>query len=105
MAQVDATSSRYTDYVFGGTLANGSRTSILAQPDLTWEKSRQFDLGLDFAFFKNRLSGSIDGYYKYTYELALQCTVTSRIWLSYSISNVGAIENRGIELNIKFSEY
>lgn len=52
MAQVDATSSRYTDYVFGGTLANGSRTSILAQPDLTWEKSRQFDLGLDFAFFK-----------------------------------------------------
>ena len=100
MAQVDATSSRYTDYVFGGTLANGSRTSILAQPDLTWEKSRQFDLGLDFAFFKNRLSGSIDGYYKYTYELLYNVPLPLESGYRTALVNVGAMKNRGIELTL-----
>ena len=100
MAQVDATSSRYTDYVFGGTLANGSRTSILAQPDLTWEKSRQFDLGLDFAFFKNRLSGSIDGYYKYTYDLLYNVPLPLESGYRTALVNVGALKNRGIELTL-----
>lgn len=100
MAQVDATSSRYTDYVFGGTLANGSRTSILAQPDLTWEKSRQFDLGLDFAFFKNRLSGSIDGYYKYTYDLLYNVPLLLESGYRTALVNVGAMKNRGIELTL-----
>lgn len=100
MAQVDATSSRYTDYVFGGTLANGSRTSILAQPDLTWEKSRQFDLGLDFALFKNRLSGSIDGYYKYTYDLLYNVPLPLESGYRTALVNVGAMKNRGIELTL-----
>lgn len=100
MAQVDATSSRYTDYVFGGTLANGSRTSILAQPDLTWEKSRQFDLGLDFAFFKNRLSGSIDGYYKYIYDLLYNVPLPLESGYRTALVNVGAMKNRGIELTL-----
>ena len=100
MAQVDATSCRYTDYVFGGTLANGSRTSILAQPDLTWEKSRQFDLGLDFAFFKNRLSGSIDGYYKYTYDLLYNVPLPLESGYRTALVNVGAMKNRGIELTL-----
>ena len=100
MAQVDATSSRYTDYVFGGTLANGSRTSILAQPDLTWEKSRQFDLGLDFAFFKNRVSGSIDGYYKYTYDLLYNVPLPLESGYRTALVNVGAMKNRGIELTL-----
>ena len=100
MAQVDATSSRYTDYVFGGTLANGSRTSILAQPDLTWEKSRLFDLGLDFAFFKNRLSGSIDGYYKYTYDLLYNVPLPLESGYRTALVNVGAMKNRGIELTL-----
>lgn len=100
MAQVDATSSRYTDYVFGGVLANGSRTSILAQPDLTWEKSRQFDLGLDFAFFKNRLSGSIDGYYKYTYDLLYNVPLPLESGYRTALVNVGAMKNRGFELTL-----
>ena len=100
MAQVDATSSRYTDYVFGGTLSNGSRTSILGQPDLTWEKSRQFDLGLDFAFFKNRLSGSIDGYYKYTYDLLYNVPLPLESGYRTALVNVGAMKNRGIELTL-----
>ena len=100
MAQVDATSSRYTDYVFGGVLANGSRTSILAQPDLTWEKSRQFDLGLDFALFNNRLSGSIDGYYKYTYDLLYNVPLPLESGYRTALVNVGAMKNRGFELTL-----
>lgn len=100
MAQVDATSSRYTDYIFGGILANGSRTSLLAQPDLTWEKSRQFDLGIDFAFFRNRLSGSIDGYYKYTYDLLYNVPLPLESGYRTALVNVGAMKNRGFELTL-----
>lgn len=100
MAQVDATSSRYTDYVFGGLLANGSRTSLLAQPDLTWEKSRQFDLGLDFAFFNNRLSGSIDGYHKYTYDLLYNVPLPLESGYRTALVNVGAMKNKGFELTL-----
>ena len=100
MAQVDATSSRYTDYVFGGILANGSRTSILAQPDLTWEKSRQFDIGVDFGFFNNRLSGSIDGYYKYTYDLLYNVPLPLESGYRTALVNVGAMKNRGFELTL-----
>ncbi len=100
MAQVDATSSRYTDYVFGGILANGSRTSILAQPDLTWEKSRQFDIGVDFGFFNNRLSGSIDGYYKYTYDLLYNVPLPLESGYRTALVNVGAMKNKGFELTL-----
>lgn len=100
MAQVDATSSRYTDYIFGGVLANGSRTSLLAQPELTWEKSRQFDLGLDFAFFKNRLYGSIDGYSKYTYDLLYNVPLPLESGYRTALVNVGAMKNRGFEVSL-----
>ncbi len=97
MARVNSSSSRYTDYVFGGSLANGSRASSLAQPDLTWEKSRQFDLGLDFALFNNRLSGSIDGYYKYTYDLLYNVPLPLESGYTTALVNVGAMKNRGVE--------
>lgn len=100
MAQVDAASSRYTDYVFGGDLATGSRTSILAQPDLTWEKSRQFDLGLDFAFFNNRLSGSIDTYDKYTYDLLYNVPLPLESGYRTALVNVGAMRNKGFEFTL-----
>lgn len=98
MAQVDSSSSRYTDYVFGGDLATGSRTSILAQPDLTWEKSRQFDIGLDFGFFDDRLTGTIDFYNKYTYDLLYNVPLPLESGYRTALVNVGAMTNNGFEL-------
>lgn len=98
MAQVDATSSAYTNYIFGDAVANGSRTSILVQPDLTWEKSRQFDFGLDFGFFNNHISGSIDVYQKNTDDLLYNVPLPLESGYRTALVNVGALRNQGIEL-------
>ena len=97
MAQVDATSSIYTNYVFGNDIAYGSRTSILAQPELTWEKSKQFDLGLDYGFIYNRVSGSIDIYQKKTDDLLYNVPLPVESGYRTALVNVGAIKNEGIE--------
>ena len=49
-------------YWFDKEFSPGVAQTQLANPDITWEKSHQFDIGVDYAFLKNRLSGSFDYY-------------------------------------------
>ncbi len=98
MAQVDATSSIYTNYVLGNDIAYGSRTSILSQPDLTWEKSKQFDLGVDYGFIDNRIFGSVDVYQKKTDDLLYNVPLPVESGYRTALVNVGSIKNKGIEL-------
>ncbi len=59
------TSTAYDLYLQGsGIFPSGYRTTQTANNDLKWETTIQYDWGVDFAFFNNRLSGSIDGYIK-----------------------------------------
>ena len=51
---------------------SGFRHSQLANPDLSWEKSKNFNVGLDFAVLNSRLHGSIDYYIKNSDELLLE---------------------------------
>lgn len=53
----------------------GIAPSQLANPDLTWETTRQTDIGTELSLLKNRLSVSADYYYKYTYDLLLNVPV------------------------------
>jgi len=69
-------------------------------PDLTWEKTYQYDLGLDLGFFHNRLSASIDFYNKTTKDLLLQKPIPlydggGNMWV-----NLGQVRNRGIDLQL-----
>ncbi|MGI4884450.1 MAG: SusC/RagA family TonB-linked outer membrane protein [Janthinobacterium lividum] len=72
--------------------------SQLANPNLKWERTRQTDIGLDFGFLQNRLYVSADIYQRKTDNLLLAQNLTSDTgFLSYS-SNVGSIQNKGLEI-------
>ena len=82
---------------YAGT--NGLRQGSLANPDLTWEKGQQFDLGIDFGFFKNVLSGSLSFYTKKSKDLLLDKPVQRSTGFNSLAANVDVqVRNRGVEL-------
>jgi TonB-linked SusC/RagA family outer membrane protein len=78
----------------------GIAPTQLANPDLTWETTRQFNLGAEFSIFKNRLSIVADYYNKYTYDLLLNVPVPYRSGFASYLQNYGAVRNKGYELGI-----
>ena len=73
----------------------------LANPDLKWESTGMFNVGVDYGFLKGRLSGSIEFYVKKTKDLIWDYPVSSYLYPFGSIAaNVGKITNKGIELSI-----
>ncbi|TPG38505.1 SusC/RagA family TonB-linked outer membrane protein [Flavobacterium pectinovorum] len=87
-----------TYYDFNGTPANGYTSSSLGNTDLTWEKTREVNLGLDFGFAKNRISGSVDVYDRLSKDLLFQQALPLEIGVPTITSNVGSISNKGIEV-------
>lgn len=87
-----------TYYDFNGTAANGYTSSSLGNTDLTWEKTREVNLGLDFGFAKNRISGSVDVYDRLSKDLLFQQALPLEIGVPTITSNVGSISNKGIEV-------
>ncbi len=82
----------------------------LPNSDLKWEKSKQVDLGLDFGFAKNRITGEIDYYQKHTTDLLLNVNIPLTTGYYYSSTgfasvykNLGSMDNSGVEflLNTK----
>ena len=72
-----------------------------ANPDLKWERTGMFNIGLDFGFFNSRLTGTIEYYDKRTSDLIYYYPVsTNRYPYGTMTANVGDISNRGIELTI-----
>ncbi len=76
----------------------GSAPSQLANPDLTWETTRQYDAGIDIALFKNRLTINVDFYDKHTTDLLLNVPVPSRSGFTNYLQNYGAVRNKGFEI-------
>ncbi|MFN4144453.1 MAG: SusC/RagA family TonB-linked outer membrane protein [Runella sp.] len=77
--------------------APGQRPSQIANPNLQWETTRQTDVGIDFGFLNNRISGEIDYYIKNTTDLLLQVNVPGTTGFARQFRNVGALENKGFE--------
>jgi len=78
----------------------GIAPTQLANPDLTWETTRQFNIGAEIGIFKNRLSIIADYYNKYTYDLLLNVPVPYRSGFTSYLQNFGAVRNKGFELGI-----
>ena len=76
---------------------SGLIPSQIANADLGWETTRQIDLGLDFGFFKNRISGEIDFYSKNTNDLLLDVPVPATSGYTVQTQNVGSVTNKGVE--------
>jgi TonB-linked SusC/RagA family outer membrane protein len=69
----------------------------IPNPDLTWEKASQLDLGLDFGFFKNRISGEVDYFIKKSSDLLLDVPVPGTTGFEIQTQNIGKVENKGFE--------
>ncbi|WP_104735456.1 SusC/RagA family TonB-linked outer membrane protein [Hanstruepera ponticola] len=80
----------------------GLYSALPFNPDLTWEKTTTYNLGVDFSFFKNNLiAGSFDIYKRFTEDLLAQVNVPPGQGFSDTfIKNVGEIEGKGFELNL-----
>ncbi len=71
--------------------------SQIRNPDLGWESTRQIDFGIDYGFFKNRISGEIDYYIKKTRDLLLNVPIPETSGYSIQLQNIGSVENKGFE--------
>jgi TonB-linked SusC/RagA family outer membrane protein len=89
-------------YVLGATpaLANGQAPNVVANPDLQWEKSQTYDIGVDFGFLRNRITGSFDYYNKLNTQLLLQVPIPAVTGFTQYLSNAGSVRNIGQELQI-----
>lgn len=88
-------------FLFGGVSYNQRPGIAPTQPgnnDLTWETSRQFDIGLEFGLFNNRISGEIDYYTKNTDGLLFSVPLPGSSGATSINRNIGKLENNGIEI-------
>lgn len=69
-------------------------------PNLKWESTTQSNIGLDLAFFKGRLSATIDLYLKKTKDLLLFRTLPGYTGFPSIMDNVGSVENKGLEISL-----
>lgn len=75
----------------------GQSPDQIANPDLTWEKTLQTDIGLEFGLLNNRISGEVDYYIKNTTGLLLNVNVPGSSGFRTQLRNVGKMENKGVE--------
>ena len=85
------------NYVLGNSLINGLATSSIGNENLTWEKSRQSNLGVDVGLWRNRLSLTADFYSRITTDLLLRVQVPTLTGFASAVRNIGKVENKGIE--------
>ena len=88
------------NYVLGNNLVSGSVQTSISNPELTWEKANQIDLGIDFGLFNNRIAGTIETYYKRTTDLLWQVPLQLEYGFGSSLTNIGKIDNKGIEFTL-----
>jgi TonB-linked SusC/RagA family outer membrane protein len=93
-------SDAQTQYLFGDTVVTTVRPGAV-DPNIKWEETRSFDIGLDFGFGNQRFSGAIDWYDKKTTDLIFTVPVAAGTNLSNFITtNIGSMRNRGIEFSL-----
>ena len=86
--------------------ANGNMLYISDRPEafnpnLTWEKTTTYNAGIDFAFLNNRISGSLDYYFRNTTDLLNQAHVSLGTNFRTTVTqNVGSLQNQGLEFSI-----
>lgn len=80
---------------------NNDNTGVLqggvVDPDITWEKSSMFNVALDYAFFKNRINGSIEYYNKKSIDLLFDKPLAPSLGDTFVSTNIGTIRNSGLE--------
>lgn len=93
-------------YPFGGNYISAFYPSGIVDRNITWETSKEINFGIDFGFFRNRLSGSIDIYQKNSEDLLYDVTLPLEAGVNddgdpiQMTTNVGKVQNKGIEFTL-----
>ena len=90
--------------LIGSNATTGYVQKTLANPNLSWEKIKMFDVGLDLAMFGNRLTFSFDWYNKDTEGILLRLNYPAQIGARPSEQNAGKVNNKGWELDLGWRE-
>lgn len=85
-----------------GTFLSGAEPIQLANPDLTWETSIQSDFGLDFGFFDDKLTASVDYFIKDTKDLIVAGTPPNYVGNPIAAVNAGDVQNKGWEFELGY---
>jgi TonB-dependent starch-binding outer membrane protein SusC len=89
------------DYYLSNSTAIGFYPSSLGNSSLGWESTQTLNIGLDFSLYKDRITGSIDAYFRKATSLLLQRKIPTATGFNTIWDNVASTQNRGIEFNIK----
>ena len=72
----------------------------MANPELGWEKTTQWNLGLDFGFLNSRIWGSLEFYWSRTNDVIMQTNIPTLTGFPFTYANVGKTKNHGVEITL-----
>lgn len=98
--------SAYQAYgLYGSAIYNGISGYLPSQLEnrvLSWERNLTWNAGLDFGFFQNKLTGSVDVYRRTTKDLLLTKQIPQTTGFSSIFTNVGSMKNEGVEFQLNY---
>ena len=89
-----------SNYYFNSTLVTGIAPIQLANPNLKWETTTQYDGGFDLGILNNRVNLVFDAYYKKTTDLLLNVPLPLYTGYASELENVGSVDNKGLEFSV-----
>ncbi len=91
-------------YAFGNTIHTGIKAGIPPNPNITWEKSTNYDIGLDYGLFNGSLSGEVGYFYRYTHDILYkrERVIPETYGAELSSENYAETDVRGIEFSINY---
>ncbi len=100
MSTIAAFNNFSNGYGFNGQLNPVAWPENIANPDLSWEKAQDFNVGLDMAFLRNRINLTLDVYKKKTTDLLMNTPLPKESGYASVLQNVGSMENKGFEIGL-----
>ncbi len=96
------TMSRFSNVytIINGVPVNAVRPTTVANDDLTWETTRQFDIGTDISLLNNRLNLMVDYYRRVTKDLLFSVQLPQYSGYTNQLQNIGSVENKGFEITL-----
>ncbi|WP_460973213.1 SusC/RagA family TonB-linked outer membrane protein [Spirosoma migulaei] len=89
-----------SNYASGTNLASGLAIGNIANTNLKWERTNQLNIGLDLRLFNDRIGVSAEFYNSITKDMLLNVPIPDISGFSNQLTNIGQMQNRGIELNL-----
>lgn len=89
-----------SDYLFGAYPTNGVLVESFSNYNLTWERSKEFNFGVDFSAFDNKIGLSLELYNKKTVGSIIDRSLSPITGFSGTVGNYGSIRNKGVEVTL-----